>query len=130
MKKKVFITGGSRGIGEAAVRYFALKKNYDVTFTFYKNEEKANKILQELREQDATVSAFKMDLNLANEVESFIQEWVEKKEGFDIVIHNAAQTFDTPLFFMQAHEWNNVIQASLNSFFYITHNLYPFYYGP
>ena len=40
MKKKVFITGGSRGIGEAAVRYFALKKNYDVTFTFYKNEEK------------------------------------------------------------------------------------------
>ncbi len=119
MKRKVFITGGSKGIGEATVRYFCIKKNYDVTFTYHKNEKKAHNIVEELTSENYSISTFHLDLNNAKEVNSLIQNLIEKNDGFDIIIHNAAHTLDTPLFFMEENEWNDVIQASLNSFFYI-----------
>ena len=39
--EKVLITGGSRGIGEACVRKFAAL-GCDVSFIYYKSDEKAN----------------------------------------------------------------------------------------
>ena len=39
------------------------------------------------------------------ETKSIINNLVEEKNGFDIVIHNAAQNKDVPLYFMSEQEW-------------------------
>ena len=45
MLDSVFITGGSRGIGEAMVRLFA-EKGFRVAFTYVKSKENAFKIAE------------------------------------------------------------------------------------
>ena len=48
MTKTIFITGGSRGIGEAIVREAAGKMN--VAFTYFNSEERALLLQYELRD--------------------------------------------------------------------------------
>lgn len=46
MKKAVFVTGGSSGIGQAIVRTFA-KAGYDVAIGYYKNRQDAERVAKE-----------------------------------------------------------------------------------
>ena len=43
MKKTVFVTGGSRGIGRAIVEKFA-KEGFDVAFIYKENDEAAKEV--------------------------------------------------------------------------------------
>lgn len=117
--EKVFLTGGSKGIGEATVRYFCLQKKYSVTFTYFNNEEKAKNIVNEINNLGGMVDCVYLNLNNSEETNFIINKLVEEKKGFDIIIHNAAQNKDIPLYFMSEGEWRDVIHTSLNSFFYI-----------
>ena len=55
MKKTVFITGGSRGIGAACVKKFS-KEGWNVAFTYNENKEAADRLVSELLnlEKDAS----------------------------------------------------------------------------
>ena len=52
--KTVIVTGGSRGIGAAIVKELALKK-YNVVLNYNKSEKEAEKIIEELKENDINI---------------------------------------------------------------------------
>ena len=82
--KTMFITGGSRGIGEAIVRRAA--KKYNVAFCYKTNEQKANALVNEL---GAGVFAVKCDVADANAVKNAVN-LVKKRFGkIDIAVLNA-----------------------------------------
>ena len=54
MNKTVFITGGSRGIGAAAVRLFH-SRGYNTAFSYKESTDKAKELEAELRKK--TLSA-------------------------------------------------------------------------
>lgn len=82
--KTMFITGGSRGIGEAIVRRAAGK--YNVAFCYKINEKKANDLLDEL---GAGVFAVKCDVADENAVKNAV-DLVKKRFGkIDIAVLNA-----------------------------------------
>ncbi|MGE0174556.1 MAG: SDR family oxidoreductase [Oligoflexales bacterium] len=116
--RRIFITGGSRGIGEAMVRLFLENPENNVVFTYRNQEARAHQIADETNAK-GRVHAVQMDLLDQESIASGLSKAMGHYEGFDVVIHNAALVDDTPFFFMEANQWNNVVQASLNSFFYI-----------
>lgn len=119
-KKKVFITGGSRGIGAAMVRAFS--PTHQVTFTYRTEEAKAFDLIKELGSPPG-LGAVQMDLLDPEGMKAILAHL--EGEGYDIVIHNAAATSDQVFYFMEEDQWQNIIQASLNSFFYINKAFLP-----
>ena len=82
--KTMFITGGSRGIGEAIVRRAAGK--YNVAFCYKTHEKKANDLIDEL---GAGVFAVKCDVADENAVKNAV-DLVKKRFGkIDIAVLNA-----------------------------------------
>jgi 3-oxoacyl-[acyl-carrier protein] reductase len=113
--KRVFVTGGSRGIGRAIVEMFARSKEYAVTFTYNSSTAAAEELARSLGDH---VKAVQLDLLNVESLQAGLAK-ATADGGFDIVVHNAAATADSPLYFMNEQQWNNTIDVSLNSFFYI-----------
>ncbi len=118
------ITGGSRGIGAAMVRAFHDAGRYHVTFTYNKNREKAFQLIEDLGNPTG-FKALPLDLNDKLSITSLLDKLVEEEPGYDIVIHNAASNDDQTFYFLEESQWNEVIQASLNSFFYLNKAFLP-----
>ena len=126
MNKKVFISGGSRGIGAALVRAFAQTGQHDITFTYKSQVEQAQQLVDSL---GGAPQALCMDLNDKASIQSAIAAALERQGGFDIVIHNAAITSDNAFYFLEEDAWDSVINVSLNSFFYLNKAFLPHMIG-
>lgn len=86
MTKTIFITGGSRGIGEAIVRECAGK--YNVAFTYNHSKDKAEKLQDELKEFGG-VLAIPCDVQSCESVENAVAIAKKRFGKIDILINNA-----------------------------------------
>ena len=110
------MTGGNRGIGEAIARSFA-DGGFQVAITYRSRKDEASSLCRSF--PGGVVGSFQMDLLDPESIEcgvGAIQEWLG---GVDILVHNAAFTQDSNLYMMSHPQWQDVIQASLNSFFFL-----------
>jgi 3-oxoacyl-[acyl-carrier protein] reductase len=111
--KVAIITGGSRGIGEACVRLFS-QVNSNVAFT-YKNAKKKSEEIE--KEITGRVRAYRVDMELEDDINSFVYN-VEKDFGkIDILVHNAGIWNDGTLEKMSLEHWNELIRVNLTSTF-------------
>ena len=87
--KVVLVTGGTRGIGEAIVRKFALLI-YDIIFTYVKNSNKAHELKLEL-ETKYNIKVLPIMANIANEgeINHLFKEIDAHYNHIDILINNA-----------------------------------------
>jgi 3-oxoacyl-[acyl-carrier protein] reductase len=115
--QKVFVTGGSRGIGASIVRTLA-ERGAQVAFTFSSREDAAKKLLSELPGS----GHFCVQMNTADEasVEAAISQTLEKFGSIDGVVNNAGITKDTLLLRMKAEDFDSVIQTNLRGTFLVT----------
>jgi acetoacetyl-CoA reductase len=112
------VTGGTGGIGTAICRKLA-GMGHKVA-TNYRNEEKAQAWLQQMRAQGIEVIAVRGDVSTAEEAETLVRE-VETKVGpVDILVNNAGITRDTTFHRMTPQQWGEVINTNLNSVFNMT----------
>lgn len=116
-RKRVLVTGGSRGIGKATVARLAGSGAWDVTFTYRSKKDEAEAIAREWASRDVRVRAVPLDLLDKSGVEATVKGVIAEDGGFDAVVHNAGMTADTNFFFMDEAQWNDVINTSLNSFY-------------
>ncbi len=120
MNKTVFITGGSSGIGEEAVRQFA-KLGYNVAFTFFKSNKNAQKIAQE-----TGAFAVYCDVSSSLSVNNAINEVVNTFGSIDILINNAG--IDEFALFTDITDemWERMINTNLSSAFYTSRAVLPY----
>lgn len=114
--KVALITGGSRGIGEAIVRKFAVE-GAKVAFTYRSSSGRSDAIVAELGEG---TKAYQSDASNYASAEALIKQVVEDFGRIDILINNAGITQDNLMLRMTEEQWDNVMNVNLKSVFNLT----------
>lgn len=118
MTKTLFISGGSRGIGEAVVRLAAGR--YNVAFTYFKNEELARNLADELDCKYGGVMCVYCDVRDEKSVLTAI-ECAKKRFGkIDILINNAGTECSGLLIDITAKEWRECFAVNVDGVFNLT----------
>ena len=111
--KKVFITGGTAGIGLSILESF-YKLEADI-FTIGTNVENLKNIQSNFPE----IKTANFNLENHQKIEELVKEAKDKLGGLDIVINNAGITKDNLAIRMSDEEWNKVININLTAVFLI-----------
>lgn len=124
MKKHALVTGGSRGIGRAVCLQLA-DMGYPVVINYASNQEAALETKRLVEEKGGQAQLLPFDVTKADDVEQALDGW--KKENPEdyiaILVNNAGIRQDAMMVFMQDEQWSNVLDTSLNGFFYVTRKL-------
>ncbi|GAA0373410.1 3-oxoacyl-[acyl-carrier-protein] reductase [Actinoallomurus spadix] len=107
------VTGGSRGIGRAAVARLA-RDGYDVAFCYEASTEAAETSAKEAKAAGAEVLVRKVDVADRAAAKEFV-ETVETELGPVAVLVSAAGIIrDKPLALMRDEEWDAVLRVNLD----------------
>lgn len=117
--KVAIVTGGSRGIGESIVRSF-VDHGAHVAFTYVSSNEKANKLVDELKDKGVKVKAYRSDASSFEQAASLVEVVLNDFEQIDILVNNAGITRDNLLLRMDEESWDSVIETNLKSVFNLT----------
>lgn len=110
MTELVLVTGGSRGIGKAITQLF-IDKEYDVIFTYRKNEEQAKEFE---KNSNGKAKAYRVDGSDWNEIEKFAR-LILKDRAPGILINNAGLNVDSLFFDMQLEDFWEIMRTNLGS---------------
>jgi 3-oxoacyl-[acyl-carrier protein] reductase len=124
--KAALITGGSRGIGAAAVKLFA-QAGADVVFNYNKAKEPAQQVEADARKHGTRVEAFKADVGRHNDNKKLVDFTIERLGRLDILVPNAGvwNSDDLPIEKMSEKQWDDMIRVNLTSVYSIIHFAVP-----
>ena len=115
-----FVTGGSRGIGEAIV-LDAIREGHDVAFTYLHREEQALEVLERARRlrPEGKRRAYQLDVRDSTAVEKVGDEVLDEFETVHAVVANAGVNVNNLAVSMSDEEWRTVIDTNLTGSFYV-----------
>ncbi len=124
--KAALITGGSRGIGAAAVKLFA-QAGADVVFSYNKAKDAAQQVEQEARKHGTRVEAYKADVGRHADNKKLVDNAVSRLGRLDIVVANAGvwNAEDLPIEKMTEQQWDDLVRVNLKSVYSIIHFAVP-----
>lgn len=121
--KVAIVTGGTKGIGKAIVGML-LSRNYKVYTNFSKDDKAAVGLLDEFKKYKDRLIVLKADQSNINEFNSFITKIRNSEQYIDCIVCNSGATLRKSLTDITNNEWENVLNVSLNSHFYLIRDLY------
>lgn len=124
--KAALITGGSRGIGAAAVKLFA-QAGADVVFSYFRSREAAEQVTQEARKHSTRVEALKADLGRMADAKKLVSFTRERLGRLDILVANAGiwNAEDRPIEKLSEREWDEMMRVNLKSVYSVIHYAVP-----
>jgi 3-oxoacyl-[acyl-carrier protein] reductase len=95
---------------------------YYVLINYKGNEAAANETLEAVRGKGSDGEILKFDVGNEQEVQAVLGAWVEnnKEKQVEVLVNNAGIREDNLLFWMNSTQWRNVLNSSLDGFFYVT----------
>jgi 3-hydroxy acid dehydrogenase / malonic semialdehyde reductase len=126
MKRIVFITGATSGIGKACAEKFAA--NGDDLIINGRRKERLDDLKKELEEKYKTeVLCAAFDVQKKEEVFETINGFAEKWKAIDILINSAGLALGRDLF-DEANiiDWETMIQTNINGLLYVSKAVIPF----
>jgi 3-oxoacyl-[acyl-carrier protein] reductase len=120
--KAALITGGSRGIGAAAVKLFA-QAGADVVFNYNKAKDAAALVESEARKHGTRVEAVRADVSKHSENKKLVDQTIERLGRIDILVANAGvwNVEDHPIEKMTEKQWDDMIRINLKSVYSAIH---------
>ncbi len=124
--KAALITGGSRGIGAAAVKLFA-QAGADVVFNYAKAKDAALQVQQEAGKHGTRVEAFKADVGKHADNQKLVEHTIARLGRLDILVANAGvwNLEDLPIDKMTEKQWDDMMRINLKSVYSIIHFTVP-----
>ena len=124
--KYALVTGGSRGIGKAVCLKFA-QMGVPVLINYHSNETAAFDVLKCVQSIGGTAYLLQFDVTSEQEVSNAIERWEDEHPDDYIayLVNNAGIRKDNLMFMMPEKDWHDVIDVTLNGFYYVTRKLLP-----
>ena len=118
------VTGGSRGIGKAVAIKLA-RMGWPVVINYRGNTEAAEATKNEIEEFGGKAELLRFDCGDIEAIEEALALFEEQHpdDYIGVLVNNAGIRKDNLMIFMQNEEWHQVMDTSLNAFFYITRRL-------
>jgi 3-oxoacyl-[acyl-carrier protein] reductase len=125
-----FVTGGSRGIGEAIV-LDAIREGHDVAFTYRQREEQALAVVEQARRlrPERKCRAYPLDVRDSTAVEKVGDQVLDDFETVHVVVANAGVAVNNLAVSMSDEEWHTVIDTNLSGAFYVCRHFLPTFLG-
>jgi 3-oxoacyl-[acyl-carrier protein] reductase len=122
--KYALVTGGSRGIGKAVAMRLA-SQGWPVVINYRSNEEAAQATKAEIEAAGGQAELLPFDTSAPKEIEAAIDSWEQRHpdDYIGALVNNAGIRRDNVLFMMGDDDWHQVLDTTLNGFFYITRRL-------
>lgn len=95
--KVAIVTGASRGIGAAIAKGLG-SHGAKVVVNYVARKDKAEEVLQQVREAGGEGIVFKADVTKKNEVEEMVAETIERFGHVDVLVNNASIGFPAKQF--------------------------------
>ncbi len=118
-KKRVLVTGGSRGIGRAISIEMA-RAGCHVIINYRSNEAAAQDALRMVQEAGGDGELAQFDVADAAQTHDVLDGLLKKHKVIHTLVNNAGIAADTLLAMMPQKDWQSVIQTSLDGFFNVT----------
>ena len=122
--KIAFVTGASRGIGEAISRRFAAEGARVALAA--RNEASCARIVSDITRRGGEAIAIGCDVTLAISVSNAIAAVVSKWGHIDILVNNAGLGGATPIDDPDDSRWNAILTTNLTAAFRVTREAAPF----
>lgn len=118
-EKVIIVTGASRGIGREIAKTLA-KQGNKVIANYYKSENHAQELQNELQQLGFYIDIFKCDVSKREDVKKMIEFVINQYGKIDVLVNNAG--IDQVKLFTQItdEDWNYIIQNNLYSVFCCT----------
>ncbi len=127
--KVAIITGGSRGIGRACVKFFA-EAGCNVVFTYNKSKNSADKLIEELAYTNRKIKAYQCSLDVETEAEKRIVEVVKTVADdfgrIDILVNNAGIWEYGEADKMTLENWNRTMTVNVTGTMLFTREVIPY----
>ena len=123
-KKVALITGGSRGIGRAISKTFALE-GAKVAINYNKSEKDALSLAEEIKSKSGKTLLVKADVSKSNEVKKMVQKIVKNFNRIDILVNNAGILI--PAIFLDTSEaiWDKTMEINIKGAFLCSKEIAP-----
>lgn len=110
--KTVIVTGGTKGLGKAIAKVFALH-NYNLILTYLHDDASALHTKKELDQFNSEVMIVKSDVSDEQEVIKLLDSVKSKFESIDVLINNAGIAIDTTLDDKTVDNFKRILDTNL-----------------
>lgn len=119
--KYALVTGGSRGIGRAVCTKLATQ-GYFILINYSSNKQAAEETLAQVKQAGSDGEILQFNVQDIDQVETSLGGWMEQnpEKKIEVLINNAGIRKDALMVFMKNEEWKDVLDVSLDGFFYVT----------
>ena len=119
MKQNVLITGGSRGIGAAAVLAFA-RAGYQVAFTWCHNSDAAARVLEQVQQLDPARQFLALQADAADpaQVTTAVNRAEQELGGLQALVCNAGIAQQKLFTDTTDDDWRRIMAVDLDGAFY------------
>ena len=110
--KTVIVTGGTKGLGKAIAKVFALH-NYNLILTYLHDDASALQTKKELEQFNSEAMIVKSDVSDEQEVIKLLDSVKSKFESIDVLINNAGIAIDTTLDDKTVDNFKKILDTNL-----------------
>ena len=122
--KYALVTGGSRGIGKAISLKLAAQ-GMPVLVNYLKNQEAAQAVVDEIISKGGQAELLQFDVSAPQSIETALEVWENQHpdDYISVLVNNAGIRRDNVMFMMSDADWHQVLDTTMNGFFYVTRRL-------
>jgi 3-oxoacyl-[acyl-carrier protein] reductase len=114
--KVAIVTGGSRGIGRAAVLALA-DEGCRVSFTYLEQKERAEEVLEELTSRGHQGIVHRCDVSSTQDTKRVVDATVEEFGRLDVLVNNAGVLIPANVEALTDEVWERTLQVNLKGAF-------------
>lgn len=122
--KYILVTGASRGIGRAVCLRLA-RMGMPIIINYNSNTAAAQATQQAVKDLGGEAKLLPFDVSNRESVETALDQWEASHpdDYIAVLVNNAGIRRDNSMFMLSDEEWHQVIDTTLDGFFYVTRRL-------
>ncbi|MCP4004219.1 MAG: 3-oxoacyl-ACP reductase FabG [bacterium] len=122
MKRRVLVTGGSRGIGRAIALELAAD-GFGVALNYRKQRDAAEAVVKEIEALGGEAGLLPFDVADRDQTRRALENEIERAGSFYGVVCNAGVRADGPFPGLSDEAWDHVLRTNLDGFYNVLHPL-------